>query len=548
MVDKIESQKIVSEGGLNTLNNYLTLSSIAPGSAVRLQNFESSLAGGYRRVSGYRLFDTDFGEVGAGVAEGPVLGIWGFYNTTTRTQMYIAARKTIGVTQYKFYSYTLGVGWTAMVTGTTQNSQTTFAEVLVKRVRAEVFNHGTGNQIIFVDGVNKALVYNGTSWFDIDPASAGGSGAEGGNQALTYPSIVTSFRNHVFMSGDYLSPGVVAHSAPEDITTWTSAAGGGQIIYGYDVVQIKPFRDALFAFGSRNIKKIVVDDTGAFIIQDVTSDLGCVARDSVLEIGGSLIFLSHDGIRPVAGTDRLNDVELGLLSQPIQNIIDEISINFDLTYLNGLVIRNKTQFRYFISNDAYTQASGYGLLGSVRMIPQAQSSGSRWEFSTLYGIRASCCWSGIVGTAELVLHGDYDGKVYRQESGNDFNGADITAIYSTPYLDISDTEVRKTLRELNIFLKAEGTFDLNISVRYDWGASTVVNPANYVGQVNGAAVYDDSATLYDAAFYGGEARSVFSQNIQGSCRSVQYTFSTTDQSAPYTIHGFVHEFSYNGRQ
>lgn len=549
MPDKIESQKIVSEGGLNTLNNYLTLSNIAPGSAVRLQNFESSLAGGYKRVAGYRLFDTDFGEVGPGVAEGGILGIWGFYNTTTRTQMYIAARKTIGVNQYKFYSYSLGVGWTAMTTGTTQLTQTGGAEVVVKRVRAEVFNHGDGNKIIFVDGVNLALVYDGTNWFDIDPLAAGGSGTEGGDQALTYPSVVTSFRNHVFISGDYLNPGVIAHSAPNDITTWTSAAGGGQIIYGYDVVQIKPFRDSLFAFGSTSIKKVVVDSTG-FVIQDVTSDLGCVARDSVLEIGGSLIFLSHDGIRPVAGTDKLSDVELGLLSQPIQDLMDEISTQFDLTYLNGLVIRNKTQFRYFISSDAYAQEVGYGVLGSVRMIPQAQQGGSRWEFSTLLGIRSSACWSGVVGTSEMVLHGDYDGMVYRQEIGNNFNGTDITAIYTTPYLDISDTEIRKTLRELNIFLKAEGTFTLNIGVRYDWGASTAVNPANYAGQVNGASVYDDPTVTYDDpdSVYGGEARSVFSQNIQGSCRSVQYIFSSSDQSAPYTIHGFVHEFSYNGRQ
>lgn len=59
------------------------------------------------------------------------------------------------------------------------------------------------------------------------------------------------------------------------------------------------------------------------------------------------MFLSSDGIRPIAGTDRQNDVELSLLSSSIQYTIENFITNYDMNDLVGVVIKNKTQFRYF---------------------------------------------------------------------------------------------------------------------------------------------------------------------------------------------------------
>jgi hypothetical protein len=74
MVDRIESYKLISAGGLNSNENHLDLSDNRPGSATRLVNYEPSLFGGYRRIEGYGLYDADYGEVGGSSAEGKVLG------------------------------------------------------------------------------------------------------------------------------------------------------------------------------------------------------------------------------------------------------------------------------------------------------------------------------------------------------------------------------------------------------------------------------------------------------------------------------------------
>ena len=53
----------------------------------------------------------------------------------------------------------------------------------------------------------------------------------------------------------------------------------------------------------------------ANFVQTVTDNLGCLATDSVIEIGGDLLFLSQDGLRPISGTDKIGDVNLETVSK-----------------------------------------------------------------------------------------------------------------------------------------------------------------------------------------------------------------------------------------
>lgn len=543
MPNRTQSLKVICQGGLNTNDNNLFLSDNFPGSATHLVNYETALSGGYRRVSGYRYYDETYTAVAPATAEGPVLGIWIFQNTTTGDTEIIAARKNQSGATYSFFK--LGVsGWTAYTTGITHNT-TNGGATTVTRVRAELFNFGDVNMIGFVDGVNHLVIYNGTNWYECTSANTGGSGSPGGNQLIDKPSVITSFKNHLFVSGDEDAPAVVCYCAPSDALTWTAAAGGGQIIFSDEVQAMKPFRDENFVFSKRYIKKIIPDTTAGFLLQDVTSNLGIVARDSLLEIGGNLLFLSPDGVRPIAGTDRQNDVELSLLSSNIQYTIENFITNYDMDDLVGVVIKNKTQFRYFLSGSSDATVDAYGILGSSRL---NNTSGQKWEFAELMGIHANCAFSGFIDGREYVLHGDYDGYVFRQEVGNTFNGVDVTAIYTTPYLDFGDTEIRKLLRTLNTFVRAEGSVSFNIAVRFDWGDEYVLNPPNFTSQtIAGPVVYGTEVSYDDGSVYGGVSKNVLKTNIQGSCFSAQFSY-VTEGGAPFTIQGFVTEFSGKGRE
>ena len=564
MPDQIQSFKVLSAGGLNSNENHLDLSDNSPGAATRLLNYEPSLFGGYRRIEGYEEYDSDYGTVtvdGSVTGDGKVLGIAIFKNDVTGGTTVIAARKDAGAATYSFYYHTADIGWRKFTLDHSATRPMTANSLTVNRLRHVQFNFGTGNKIVFVDGVNEAIIFDGAHWCEIKSTNSGGytagtshnngNGTAGGALALNAPAVCDVFENHLFLSGHEATGAAIAHSAPKDPYTFTASAGAGQIAAGFDVVQIKPFRDNLFVFGSKDIKKITVNSSNDFVIENVTTNIGCVARDSVLEIGGDLMFLSPDGFRPVAGTSRVGDIELETLSKPIQSTLVDIIKNEDMDQLTGVVIRSKSQVRYFLTStsgsDLVAAAESIGIIGGL-----TDSSGSiGWEFGELLGIRASCTTSDYVGTSELILHGDHDGKVFKQESGKSFNGSNIISVYSTPYLDFGETEQRKALRKVNTFVRAEGPFEMNLAVDYDWGDYNTAVPNTYTQASLGApTIYSGRNIKYngDNVIYGGASKPVITSDIQGSGFSVRASFVTDGQSEPFSIQGLVFEFTPAGRR
>ena len=96
----------------------------------------------------------------------------------------------------------------------------------------------------------------------------------------------------MFLAGDPGQPTMLFFSAPLDEGDFSAANGAGVINVGFPIVAIKSFRNELFIFGATNIKKLGGTALANFVLQTVTDDLGCLATDSVIEIGGDLLFLS----------------------------------------------------------------------------------------------------------------------------------------------------------------------------------------------------------------------------------------------------------------
>jgi hypothetical protein len=548
MPDKLESFKLVCRGGLQSSDNHLELSDDSPGSATRLINFEPSLFGGYRRMNGYEPFGSDNPVVGGDDAEGPVLCI-ALYNDYLTYVYAIAARKDAGTNSYSFYRQIPGFGWDKINTGLTLAYED--ASITVQKIRHVQFDFGDGNRIAFVDGVNPPVIFDGITWSQLSLDGSGTEESPGGDQLIEAPSLVGVFENHLFFGGDYFKPSLVVHSAPRDALNFTAAAGGGQVPVGFPVVQFKPFRDSLFVFGLNEIKRITADfGSQDFILEPITANVGCIARDSVLEIGGDLIFLAPDGLRPVAGTSRIGDVEIETISKAIQGKLLNIIARTERDTVNGVVLRSKSQVRFFISDETVSPVSAFGIIGGLTNT----SDEIRWEFAEIRGIRASCATSEYVGSEEIVLHGDYDGIVYQQERGNHFDGRPIFALYSTPYLDFGETQVKKTLHKVNTFIRPEGPVGVKIDVTYDWGDSSTANPANYSAEVSGGPIvyggqnitYAGEGIVYAATNYGGKP--FLTNNVEGSMYSVRLTYVTTEDCEPFTIQGIVLEFSLSGRR
>ncbi len=73
MADALKDVTVLSRGGLFTNEDALALAGSNPGAAVRMLNMEISQFGGYRRISGYADYDSDYGTV---AGSGNVIGLW----------------------------------------------------------------------------------------------------------------------------------------------------------------------------------------------------------------------------------------------------------------------------------------------------------------------------------------------------------------------------------------------------------------------------------------------------------------------------------------
>jgi hypothetical protein len=520
MADRINAYKVSAVGGLNTNKDVLTQGELEPGSAFALVNYEPSTTGGYRRISGY---SNDYGTVpGAGNVLGVVVA-------EELNDNIFACRQPApeSGTDYFYRWVDSTSSWTAITT------PGTVTMVGVKKVRIEEYNW-IGNRIILVDGVNPAAIYDGTTYTAITHANAPSA-----------PKYSAAYKTHMFLAGDPSEPYNLYFSAPINEIDFSPANGAGVINVGFQIVQIKQFRNILYIFGKNSIKSLSGTNIADFIVSEVTTNLGCIVPDSVIEIGGSLLFLGPDGFRPISGTANIGDVQLETISKKIQFTInallqDVVAEDIDVETLSSVVVRKKSQFRLFIPNEG-----NFSLLGGLR-----ESNGSiGFEFSQLFGIPATCAHSGYVNAREIIIHGDATGKVYAQESGTSFDNKDILSIYQTPYFYFQDPTIRKNFYNVTTFLRSEGESNLALAVSYDFDDSVgVFNPANYAITTAGAASYYNEA-VYDAnAIFDGNPSPVEKTSISGSAFSIAFKYVTNDTNASHTIQGLVLNYAVNDRR
>ena len=499
-MDDLRTNITVCSGGLITNVDPLTHANALSGSALRMINYEPSLSGGYRRISGYQ---NDYGTV---PGTGAVLGVE--VNGNIHDGIFACRRPTSGNNYLHKWNNSTS-SWDAV---TASGSPTM---VGVDRVRFSSYNWST-EVLLLTDGINPAATYDGTTYTQITHANA-----------PTDPKFSEEFASHIFLAGDPSEPFNLFFSAPINATDFDPANGAGVINVGFKITAIKKFRDSLFIFGSNNIKKLIGTNAADFLLQNVTANLGCVAPDSVVEFGGDLLFLGPDGIRPISGTDRIGDVELAPVSKEIQDIFDNYYLSETITDISIVVIRKKSQFRFFFKND-----SSLSLIGAIR---KSQNKQSIFEYSQLIGIEANCVASGYVGQFEHVIHGDGSGKVHRQERGTSFEGSNIFSLYQTPYFYMEDPEVRKIVYKIDTYLKSEGNTEVFVGLYYDYDDVYSLNPTTYSFSTEGAAAIYGTAIYGSGDIYDGNPSPKALTNVSGSGKSVSISYVTDNQNASHTI-------------
>lgn len=523
-------------GGLNTnLNQFDMLAQ--PGLATQLQNFEVDPDGGYRRINGFTLFggasatrpEANQKVLGCAVyADGVIVcvGTNIYFSQDGVSWLQINKLSAVGGDDYATFT---GKAATAR----TGQGQASFA----------VFeNSYTYGEIIISDGANRPFAFRmeGTGALNTRTFFSKLITVDGTNSV----KYVTVHDHHLIAAGVNDNESTIYYSAnnnPEDFT----GTGAGAIVISDKIVGIRGFREDLFIFCENSIHKLInINDSSTVSIVPVAENVGCLSGYSIQEIGGDLLFLAPDGIRTVAGTARIGDVELSSVSRQVQQIIGALALEINEYTIDSAVLRSKSQYRLFYSKDVTGYSTVKGLIGTL--------TPNGFEWSETRGIQAFGLTSGFDANGiETLYHGDYNGYVYNHDTGSSFNPSgtptNIKAVYQTPNYDFGDIGTRKTLKYVRISLSPEGQVEPSLRVRYDYEDTSIPQPAEYVlSSVPSPAIFGSS--IFGSVLFGGTNDPMVRQTVEGSGNTCSFRITSEDTNAPYSINGLYIDYMPSGRR
>ena len=598
-----QGASITVAGGLDLVSSSHALFR-TPGAATILENFESSTTGGYRRVSGFEKLGTTNAVIPSGISTDAMYGIKGYANGIVVAQganLYFSTTGTSYV-QINKDTFTAGTGTVSIssgsptVTGTSTTFNTDFTPGDDIKILTDFYKvlSITSDTVLTLDkNANTTTTQNGLTYYigGITAGSLAGATtiprtnqtnlqfvnfeSTGGSNGTLYfvdgqnkigefyihddgtyhfeeinrsapvgCSLIERYTERLIVSGQTANPSIVYYSGrlkPYDF----EEASAGFIDIGDIVTGIKVFRNSLIIFGKNSIYELTSLDSTP-ILKSITKNIGCVSGNSIQEIGGDLIFLAPDGLRTIAGTARIDDVEIGSISRKILPLVNDIINNFANYTISSMVIRERSQYRLFYYQTGQAASGQKGIIGTFKYDSQGVPG---FEWSQTKGLPVKFCTSDVRNDGTEVLHHtDETGFVYKHDTGNSFNGANVVAEFQTPDMDYGDNGLRKSLYKVKANIEPEGTQnDLKLKIRYDFESSEVPQPGNFlIGNLSSASVF--GTAIFGTAIFGATTLPSKSVLVTGSGFSNNFKFFSEDTNAPYSVNGMFVSFIAGGRR
>jgi len=526
---------VACAGGLVKATNQIDLLK-TPGVATDLRNFEVSIEGGYRRINGF----TKLGEGSAAQVSGSTDTIHGVIPygdgviACASTGIFFSQDGTSWLNVSRSSVDANGDNYTAF-TGRSTLTRTGQGKISFSLFEGPTYDYGL---LVICDGANKPYHFRmeGTGSNINSRTYFSGEVTVTGTKFATHSEI---HDKHLVVAGVEDNLSTVFYSKLLDPTDF-SGTGSGSITLSDQIVGIKSFRQELFIFCRNSIFKLQ-DINGTAVVIPVAKNIGCLSGYSIQEIGGDLIFLAPDGLRTVAGTARIGDVELGTVSKAIQPLITELANAINTYTISSMVHRDKSQYKLFYTDTTVDESQQRGIVGTLRP--------NGFEWSETRGIEVTEIGAGFneVGVEEHY-HGSTTGYIYIHDSGNDFDGTAVLARYETPDYDYGDLGTLKTLHFIKVSTSAEGVVEPDVQVRFDYGNTDTPQPPNLfdLGTINPPSVFGEA--IFATNVFGGGKNPLVRVALQGSGHSNNFTFISEDTKPPYTINGLYVDFIPSGRR
>ena len=312
---------------------------------------------------------------------------------------------------------------------------------------------------------------------------------------------------------DLLDESVISGGSSGTLNMYTVWANGSD-----EIVAIQEFNNYLVIFGR---KQIVLysggeDPNNNLSIVDIVNNTGCIARDSVQNIGNDIIFLAEKGVISLA-----RNIQAGgdVRSLPLANLADNVS-DFLSVFSLGEVAEN--------IKSCYKPDDGYYLISFP-------TSNRTFYFNLRYQTPDNKArvfvWTDINPTALAVDRSDnlYVGKkgFIGLYSGYSDNGNDYEFFFKTGWTSGGEDSltVKKIFKQAVITVKGGYSSNITFDWAYDFLPTVYDNESNNVEIFFSASEY--GVDEYNVAEYSRiNPVSTLIYRMSGSGKSVQFGFAS----------------------
>lgn len=339
------------------------------------------------------------------------------------------------------------------------------------------------------------------------------------------------YKNHMFWG----SASKLYISAPFDEFDYSPANGAGTITISGEITGLIALRNSLIIFCRYSIFRLVGSSIDNFSVEVVTGNTGCIDGYSIQEINGDVMFLSDTGLSRLSDTDQQSGLGISVVSNTIKTEINALVAApvSGTVFYPSVFIPNKGQYRVFRHHTGTTAANTVAVVGS-----QVTLNPTEISWSLIQGIKPSSIDYFAVERKVLFINDNGSGQptyIYEMDSGNTFDGTNITSTYSTPYYHMNDPRVRKAFLNLETTVEPEGAVTITVDTILNYNKSDVIQPPAVVIGTTGTTYGDNTSPSYVTPLIGN-----------GDVVSLKFTSNTN--IPPYVIQSFTVEYSTNDRR
>lgn len=153
----------------------------------------------------------------------------------------------------------------------------------------------------------------------------------------------------------------------------------------------------------------------------------------------------------------------------------------------------------------------------------------------IYSIGANCFAEMNISGKSWLYHGDYVGKVQKNDTGTNDNGVEISPTYVSKGFSHGDPSLEKKYENIGLSIAQKGDWDLNVQVVCDGNALTEKTIAQNLLSGSGSQTLWDNFN-WDEANWASESDNTVTREIRRQGKTIQIRFGTSGLDTSFLVY------------